>query len=1026
MGCSELADACLSQRVAAATRQQVGNSSGTAAELREQLYESAWRAGQWEEPGSGGPMTAVNEAFSSLKEEAHEPGFQEMVAKAVASLAAGESSAMEACLEAARVREVAKLAGSGIQSAAALSESVVRLQMAGQLASAWAVRWPAAPLKAFASGRPNGGPSLQKLQVEWAEQRREAEAGGRFALMEPLVAFNSVLLQLLGSGPEAVVAVQVDGARAARKAGQLSYAGTAMARIQAAVAAQAGGEGRAGLARPDSAWRLEDLKVMWAEGHWQLALELAQGLARATDKLQAPDVEVAAQVRSLAAQWLAAQGGGSPNDILNGMKSACGLAAEAAAGPVVGCRVHFRLAEYAFKLYGGAVKQQGSRESAVQVAVLRAKQDRVLELEKQARLRNERGQIKKDKNGNLDYETRVLYQQLNRQRKEVKLDQAEVTALEQNKQEYLLEALQNYGRVLVLGTKYNLMAVFRLCNLWFKLEDAAVTQKLQEVFTQAPSYKFVTLVYQMASRMSSSRSGPRHDSGFHRLLQSMMRTLAVDHPYHTLYQIFALKNGNRAGRQLSQQVVEHQVDEDKVAAAQALVDSLRKDPAVCEIVAQMETLLEAYIALANVPAAKKADVRAPDSMYMPRELRTRFKDLHLMPLISFSVPLRPDKQYVGTFPHIESVSEHISFVGGINMPKLIKVYDSNRAEHRELVKSKDDLRQDAVMQQLFALVNELLLQDEASRTRQLSIATYKVVPFTPDSGLLAWVEDTMPLAEYLIGRDYASGAHHRYRAPSHYTHRHCQKAMSDARRKGTGLRRIFDDICQNFFPVMHNFFLEMYRHPSEWFERRLAYTRSVAVNSMVGYIIGLGDRHSSNILLKLHTAEVVHIDLGIAFEQGRLLQTPEQVPFRLTRDIVHSMGVAGCNGVMRRCSEAVLRVLRAHREQFLTIAEVLIHDPLFNWALTPKKAAQHQRGAGSHKDSKEAAPEDEPIEAVLGVELGNVDAERALTRVRQKLEGTEQGDGEPHGVEGQVQQLLQDAQDPDKLCRMYEGWAAWL
>lgn len=67
---------------------------------------------------------------------------------------------------------------------------------------------------------------------------------------------------------------------------------------------------------------------------------------------------------------------------------------------------------------------------------------------------------------------------------------------------------------------------------------------------------------------------------------------------------------------------------------------------------------------------------------------------------------------------------------------------------------------------------------------------------------------------------------------------------------------------------------------------------------------------------------MVHIDLGIAFEQGKLLTTPEQVPFRLTRDLVDGMGVTACEGVMRRCSEHVLRVLRAHREELLTIAEV--------------------------------------------------------------------------------------------------------
>lgn len=45
----------------------------------------------------------------------------------------------------------------------------------------------------------------------------------------------------------------------------------------------------------------------------------------------------------------------------------------------------------------------------------------------------------------------------------------------------------------------------------------------------------------------------------------------------------------------------------------------------------------------------------------------------------------------------------------------------------------------------------------------------------------------------------------------------------------------------------------------------------------VGYIVGLGDRHSMNILIDQDTAEIVHIDLGVAFEQGLMLKTPERV-----------------------------------------------------------------------------------------------------------------------------------------------------
>jgi ataxia telangiectasia mutated family protein len=45
----------------------------------------------------------------------------------------------------------------------------------------------------------------------------------------------------------------------------------------------------------------------------------------------------------------------------------------------------------------------------------------------------------------------------------------------------------------------------------------------------------------------------------------------------------------------------------------------------------------------------------------------------------------------------------------------------------------------------------------------------------------------------------------------------------------------------------------------------------------VGYVVGLGDRHSMNVLMDQVTAEVVHIDLGVAFEQGLMLKTPERV-----------------------------------------------------------------------------------------------------------------------------------------------------
>jgi ataxia telangiectasia mutated family protein len=57
------------------------------------------------------------------------------------------------------------------------------------------------------------------------------------------------------------------------------------------------------------------------------------------------------------------------------------------------------------------------------------------------------------------------------------------------------------------------------------------------------------------------------------------------------------------------------------------------------------------------------------------------------------------------------------------------------------------------MQQFFGLVNSVLAGDPAAARRRLGMVTYKVVPFSPAAGLVQWVEHTVPLTDYLLGRD---------------------------------------------------------------------------------------------------------------------------------------------------------------------------------------------------------------------------------------------------------------------------------
>ena len=52
-----------------------------------------------------------------------------------------------------------------------------------------------------------------------------------------------------------------------------------------------------------------------------------------------------------------------------------------------------------------------------------------------------------------------------------------------------------------------------------------------------------------------------------------------------------------------------------------------------------------------------------------------------------------------------------------------------------------------------------------------------------------------------------------------------------------------------------------------WLNRRTNYSRSLAVMSIVGYILGLGDRHPSNLMMSRKTGKIIHIDFGDCYKK---------------------------------------------------------------------------------------------------------------------------------------------------------------
>ncbi|KAL1605036.1 Serine/threonine-protein kinase tel1 [Paraconiothyrium brasiliense] len=603
-----------------------------------------------------------------------------------------------------------------------------------------------------------------------------------------------------------------------------------------------------------------------------------------------------------------------------------------------------------------------------------------------------------------------------------KLDHAEYERLRKGREELLRQCLENYLLSLQASDEYNSDAL-RVFSLWLEhsettLANSAVHAHIDKV----PSGKFALLMNQLSSRLQYDRTD------FQKLLTHLVFRICIEHPYHGMHQIFAMqmKTANVTREDIMRSKDEAAKSRQK--AADLIARELAKDKRAATIWSYLYRSNEIYHALAMFKDDKEQrsgrDIpldRYPESKALMQKVPT-----YKVPPATLQIEVRADMDY-SHLPRIVRFKSRMSIANGLSAPKVITAIGSDGQSYKQLYKSgNDDLRQDAIMEQVFDQVSRLLKKHTATRLRNLGIRTYKVLPLSTRSGLMEFVQNTIPLHAWLMP------AHERY-YPHDYKPDKCRKEIGAVQQDSLQNRvKVWNRIAENFHPVMRYFFLERFQDPDEWFERRLAYARSTAAISILGHVLGLGDRHCHNILLDEKSGEVVHIDLGVSFEAGRVLPVPEVVPFRLTRDLVDGMGYTRTEGVFRRCCEFTMDTLREERESIMTLLNVLRYDPLVNWSVTATKARrmQEQQDTNAAHRSGTVGPERTP--APSGISVADLEVQgddkkkdeqageagRALSVVEKKLSTT-------LSTKATVNELIQSATDERNLAVLYMGWASY-
>ncbi|KIJ69878.1 hypothetical protein HYDPIDRAFT_79167 [Hydnomerulius pinastri MD-312] len=582
--------------------------------------------------------------------------------------------------------------------------------------------------------------------------------------------------------------------------------------------------------------------------------------------------------------------------------------------------------------------------------------------------------------------------------------------------------IRDYVKAVMLGSKYVYQAVPRMLTLWLDLGENpktaghAIFSKINGAISSAidgvPVYKWFTAFPQIVSRVGHT------NAKVYAVLSKLISRVIREYPHQALWLFASVVKSTKSNRE---------------SRGRAILDALKNDPANAEtqlpdLIMQSHSMTDELLRLCNHPIdddrkalSMKREFPKLSALGRSRLLIPLQESLtaNLPPASSSSSENSTHMPFPASAPTFEEFSDEIEIMRSLAKPRKITIRGSNGQTYMFLGKPKDDLRKDARLMDFNAIINKLLKANSESRRRQLHVRTYGVVTLNEECGFIQWVPNTIPVRPVLLKyyearrvRSWSSELSDVFRR------------IKDASDKDAA-ELFVSKVLPVFPPVFHEWFVETFPEPSAWLASRLAYGRTAAVMSMVGFILGLGDRHCENILLDTNTGDVVHVDFNCLFEKGKTLETPERVPFRLTQNMIDGLGVTGVEGVFRIACEVTMQLLRDNKDSLMSVLDAFIHDPLVEWEDEKRKMDRDRRNAvKSSTDLRHLAKNAlRPIERKL---RGVYSPPNVKSRTHS---GSGTGDEREISTSNLVQILIQEAIDDANLAKlqgkMYPGWAAW-
>ncbi|CAI4226530.1 unnamed protein product [Auanema sp. JU1783] len=474
------------------------------------------------------------------------------------------------------------------------------------------------------------------------------------------------------------------------------------------------------------------------------------------------------------------------------------------------------------------------------------------------------------------------------------------------------------------------------------------------------------------------------------VIQDMIVKLIVAYPYHVLHTFLAYKYDAERNSPNSDKVKKLLMFSMKRAKDSSALKKVLQD------VSNAHTVYRSFnwLKIEDTDHFRPVTVSGGKTQYA---LTSQVSLLENLKSLLVNLPLPTVAQPVGraedystdSFVKWVEIDSVVDKADGLSAPKILRVRGSDNVWYKMVWKKGEDVRQDSLVEHLFEVINVLIDSNQPLRT-------YKVIPLDSQSGIIEFCKGTKSIKDILVGPNLRSGLHSKIYPEEDPSTARMRLAQASKNRAWPPSVDEYKSILRNVTPVFRHHFYDNFSSVKEWSKMINNYTQSVAEWSIVCYVIGLGDRHASNVLFEEETSNLVHIDLGMILEFGkRILQMPERVPFRLTRDLLDPILIQGTHGNLLNRATYTMEKIRKHKEVILGVASVFLRETM-----------------GHFRDSSD------------GNKPSFMSA-TAIKRLKDKLEGT---DRSVSSVTShiQVQRLMAEATNIENLSKLFAGWLSFI